>query len=131
MQQLEYIPTPVKFDPVNCRDFPLRAEPEMTANNFSQDQNIFFQLCCAVITGNFPKNLVGRKLGLLNHSRWLTLGSRILCLYIMTTKPCKNLCRLAHFTIRGYASVWFLSRMSPSVTQAPKILFQWLVNVLI
>ena len=129
LQQLEFIPTPVKFDPVDCRNFPLRDEQEMTDLNFSQDQNIFFRLCCAVITGNVPEDLIGRKLGLLNHSRWLTLGSRILCLYIMTKKPCRNLCRLAHFTIRGYASVWFLSRMSASVTQAPKILFDWVKEI--
>ena len=76
-----------------------------------------------------PSNLIGRKFGPLNHARWLSLGQRILALYIKTKRPSKSLIKLAEFTIRGYGCIWFISRMKPSVVDAPRNLFKWAKSI--
>ena len=91
-----------------------------TKKNFSHDQITLYHLCHAVVTGIFPSRLVGQKLGPLCHSRWLTLGQRILALYISKKKPSQKLKLLAEFTVRAHASPWFNARRYPNVTEAPR-----------
>ena len=93
---------------------------------FSQDQRLFYDLCIWVITGVLPYTMVGITLGPLNHSRWLTLGQRILCLYIKSVSPCKKLRILAEFVIKGYAAIWFRVRLYPKGTDAPRHYFRWM-----
>ena len=65
------------------------------------------------------KDLVGRALGPLCHSRWLTLGARILY-------HCKKLVTLTEFVVRAYTAVWYRERQYPKGTDAPRHYFQWM-----
>ena len=94
--------------------------------NLNQDQVLFYLLCKSVINGSLVKDLVGKALGPLCHSRWLTLGQRILCHYIKTKNPCKKLIDLTEFVIRAYGSVWFQARKYPKGTDAPRHYFKWM-----
>ena len=62
--------------------------------NLNQDQVVFY-----LIKGSLVKDLAGRALGPLSHSRWLTLGQRVLC------HLCKKLVTLAKLVVRAYGSV--------------------------
>ena len=64
------------------------------------------------------------------HSRWLTLGTRILCLFISTANPSKDLRLLAEFVIRGYASSWCKVRLNSKGTDAPRLMFYWMKDLL-
>ena len=54
--------------------------------------------CLRSVDANFRFLEVGG----LNHSRWLTLGCRILRFYVAQEKPTSNLSTLAEFLIRVY-----------------------------
>ena len=97
---------------------------------FSQDQWLFYHICLGVISGVISANMIGRVIGKLCHSRWLTLGTRILCTYISTPNPCKNLRLLAEFVIRGYASSWYRIRLNPRGTEAPRLMFYWMKELI-
>ena len=129
LQSMEYVPTPVAFEAISCEKFPFLSPDEIKSKNLSQDQHLFISLCCGVIKGEISSDIIGRKLGPLNHARWLTLGQRILSLYASTTNPSKNLQQLAVFTIRHYGCVWFLSRIHSNVLEAPPLLFEWIKGI--
>ena len=78
--------------------------------NLNQDQQVFYLLCKSVINGSLMKDLVGRALGPLCHSRWLTLGAHISCHYMRTKNPCNKLVTLTEFVVRAYGLVWFRAR---------------------
>ena len=129
LQAIEYVAEPIAFEKIDCPEFPTLSDEELKKRNFSQDQLIFFSLCCAVIRGTLNSDLIGRKLGPLNHARWLTLGQRILALYISTVNPSLSLKKLASFTIKSYGAIWFLARIHSSVVEAPRYLFQWVKTI--
>ena len=52
--------------------------PEETVKQLSADQELLYRLARAVQCGSVPDAVARRKIGELNHARWLTLGSRIL-----------------------------------------------------
>ena len=126
---MSHKPNPVNFQRIPCPEFPTISDDEIRVRNFSQDQSLFLSLCCGVISGKISSEILGRKLGLLNHARWLTLGQRILCLHIMNPNPCKSIQQLAKFTISGYGAIWFLARMKSGILDAPKLLFQWIKGI--
>ena len=94
--------------------------------NLNQDQQVFYLLCKSLINGSLMKDLVGRALGPLCHSRWLTLGARILYHYMRTKNPCKKLVTLTEFVVRAYGAVWYRARQYPKGTDAPRHYFQWM-----
>lgn len=57
--------------------------------------------------------------GKLCHSRWLTLASRILRLYISYEKAPKNVQTLADFVVKIYAPMWFLIKRNHNVLNGP------------
>ena len=95
----------------------------------SHDQATFYQLCLAVVTGIFPSQLQGQKFRPLCHSCWLTLGQRILALYMSKKRASQKLTKLAKFTVRAYASVWFAARRHPRVTDAPCHVHNWMKEI--
>ena len=87
---------------------------------------MFYLLCKSVINGSLVKDLAGRSLGPLSHSKWLTLGQRVLCHYIRIKNLCKKLATLTELVVRAYGSVWFQTRQYPRPTDAPRHYFQWM-----
>ena len=66
-------------------------------NDLSSDQYYAFRICSAVMLESLDANLEFLEVGGLNHSRWLTLGCRILRFYVVQEKPTSNLSTLAEF----------------------------------
>lgn len=81
------------------------------------------------MSGILCKDLIGRTVGELNHARWLTLGSRIICAYMKTTKPKRELRILAEFVLKGYGNAWLQARLKPRATDAPRIYHGWLLSM--
>lgn len=94
--------------------------PVDIASNFSTDQKYLLQICHAVATGQCPQDLADKKPGKLHNARWLTKASRILRLYIATSKPNVKLKSLVEFIMEVYAPVWFAIRKNPDCFMGSK-----------
>ena len=66
-------------------------------DDLSSNQYYDYRICFAVMLGSVDANLEFLEVGGLNHSRWLTLGCRILRLYVAQEKPTSNSSNLAEF----------------------------------
>ena len=97
--------------------------------DYNQDQFLFYKLSLCLITGVVSRDLIGRTIGELSHSRWLTLGARIICFYFKTKKPQPKVKLLTEFVLRGYSVVWYKARQNPRVTDAPKLYFEWMTAI--
>ncbi|KAG0726342.1 hypothetical protein GWK47_036814 [Chionoecetes opilio] len=90
---------------------------------------------CQLAVGGMPRNvgycpceLVLRKLGPLNHSRWLTTANRILRLYVGLDAPSSNIKTLVTFIIRVYDPTWFAIKTQPSCKDGAKHLHGMMVR---
>ena len=98
--------------------------PEDIVNDLSSDQKFLYQITKAVRSGSAPQKLYGTKIGLMDHSRWVTLANRILRLYIsdhsLTGLAMKNLETLVTFIVVHYAPMWFEIKCEPLYKNGPK-----------
>lgn len=80
--------------------------PDAVSKDLSTDQA---QLLAYVnfITKGQKSTALSWKLGKLCHSRWLTMASRVLCLYTKTANPSSELILLTKFIIQVYSVSWF------------------------
>ena len=69
----------VKFKAIPYDEFPVL--PDDVIDDLSTDQYYAYQICTAVISGKVDEDLALLECGPLNHSRWLTLGCRLLRLF--------------------------------------------------
>ena len=77
-----------RLNPTPFTDFPILSQS--IVKDFS-DQFYAYRICQAVISGEMDEDLGMLEIGLLCHSRWLTLGCRLLRFYVMQEKPSKSL----------------------------------------
>ena len=89
----------------------------------STDQKLLYDRCKAVKDGRCPPALAKRKVGPVNHSRWLTTAVRILMLYMSLSSPGSDLTRMATFVLTVYSLLWFKSKLFWRATNASAILF--------
>ena len=73
--------------------------PPIESSDLSTDQRYMYDLCSAVISGVYPPDLGLRKPGLINHSRWLTTGNRIMRLYVASPDASEELQILANLIV--------------------------------
>ena len=66
-------------------------------NRLSKDQRILYKYIQAISEGEVSARLASQKVGPLNHSRWLTLATRILQLYTRTENPSDGLKKVTSF----------------------------------
>ena len=66
----------MKFKFVPNPKFPVI--PNSLMDDLGSDQYYAYRMCSAVMLGSVDANLEFLEVGELNHSRWLTLGCRIL-----------------------------------------------------
>lgn len=118
----------VAFDLINVNvSFPVLNEK--TRKDLSRDQSYLYNICLVVIGDPIgdKRKVEEHKIGPLNNSRWLTKASRVLRLYVSTTKDnstyWKNLHTLATFVVSCYAPVWFAIKCRPFVADAAKHFF--------
>ncbi|GBN13335.1 hypothetical protein AVEN_39127-1 [Araneus ventricosus] len=70
----------------------------------SNDLQYLYDICLAISRVDCYSDLALRKPGAVAHSRWLTIASRILKLYVPTEKPSDNLIILATYIMKVYAT---------------------------
>ena len=69
-----------------------------------KDQRPFFKYIREINEGEVPAKLALQKVGPLNHSRWLTLATRIL---ENLEKPCDGLRKVTSFIMQVYGPSWY------------------------
>ena len=89
-------------------------------DDLSSNQYYAYRICSAVMLGSVDANLEFLEVGGLNHSRWLTIGCRILRFYVAQEKPTSNLSTLAEFLIKVYFPGWFQIKFNNKITDGPK-----------
>ena len=65
----------------------------------SHGQSLLYQLAVGVQSGHVPASVANRKIGPLNHARWLTLACRVLRVYVSHTLPPEDLVLLVCFIV--------------------------------
>ena len=80
--------------------------PESVVNDLSTDQHYAYKICSAIIMGVVDSDLQYLKVGPIVHSRWLTLGCRILRYYVSVDEPSSNLETLTKFCLQVYFPSW-------------------------
>lgn len=96
---------------------------DVSSTDLSNDQRLLFEYCKGISDGFVSEPWVHRKIGPVNHARWLTLAVRLLALYTRTTSPSMGLVQLASFICRVYAPTWFKVKQSGSLKDIPKLIF--------
>ena len=81
--------------------------PQQMLNDLSRDQYYSYRICTAVMTGLVENDLQYLEIAPIVHSRWLTLGCRILRLYVSLVDPPSALMLLAEYCIKVYFPTWF------------------------
>ena len=90
--------------------------PESVVDDLSADQHYAYKICSAVIGGVIDSDLQYLKVGPIVHSRWLTLGCRILRYYVSVDEPSSNLEILANFCLQVYFPSWFEIKTNSQLT---------------
>lgn len=98
--------------------------PDKTLRQLSTDQELLYRLARSVQRGSVPVMTAKRKIGELNHARWLTLGSRLLRLYMSTETPSAELRQLVEFLLLHYIPMWFSIRQHSSCVFGSKNFFR-------
>ena len=90
----------------------------------SSDQKLLYQASVAIRSGSVPANLAKVTIGPVFHARWITLATRILFLYMVTSNPSPELYRMAWFVVNIYCYLWFLAKRRCSAAYGPVIAFE-------
>lgn len=93
---------------------------EAVLNDMSCDQVYLYSIVNAIRSGNISADLANTKIGPINHSRWITLASRICRLYVSCEKPNKNLYDFTQFIVTNYAPLWFSIKCKPKFRHGPE-----------
>ena len=104
--------------------------PESVVNDLSTDQHYAYRICSAVNMGVVDSDLQYLKVGPIVHSRWLTLGCRILRYYVLVDDPSTNLETLAKFCLQVYFPSWFEIISNSQLTCGAKNFFNLVQRIL-
>ena len=80
--------------------------PDEIVKDLSTDQAQLLAYVNFISKGQ-KSNELGWKLGKLCHSRWLTMATRVLCLYSKSVNPSSDLIKLVTFILQVYCISWF------------------------
>ena len=95
----------------------------------SNDQYYAYQICWSIINGALDPDLQLLEVGPLCHSRWLTLGCRILTYYVSQDKSNLTLLLLTELCIEVYFPTFFEVETKNLVADGPRNLFSKLRRV--
>ena len=118
----------VKFDLIESEIESLDLS-EKVIKDLSTDQYIMYGYWKTITTGKDQKNISRRKIGPVMHARWLTLATRILCLYTRDSNPSSVLKDITKNIVQIYTLTWFLIKRSSSFHLSPSILFQMIQQI--
>ena len=94
------------FQPIACEFFPVLSDEALC--DVSNDQYYAYQICWSIIHRALDPDLQLLEVGPLCHSRWLSLGWRILRYYVSQDEP--------NLTLVLFSGVRRISLMGVSVT---------------
>ena len=103
--------------------------PSEVVEDLSTDQYYAYKICLAVMVGHVPKDIELLEVGELLHSRWITLGCRILRFYVSQDKPSADLKLIAEFCIKVYFPSWFLIKKKHKLTDCSQNFFSLMQSV--
>ena len=116
-----------KFKPISAGPG-LEELSEEVFRELSTDQKYLRLAILAVMSGEIPDKLKSLKNGPISHSRWLTLASALLVMYMkkntLKGKEKKNLETLVHFIVTNYGPMWFSIKSKPSIIYGPRHYFK-------
>lgn len=118
----------VKFDLIESEIESLDLS-EKVIKDLSTDQYIMYGYWKTITTGKDQQNISRRKIGPVMHARWLTLATRILCLYTRDSNPSSVLKDITKYIVQVYTLTWFLIKRSSSFHLSPSILFQMIQQI--
>ena len=97
--------------------------PQQVLDDLSRNQYYSYRICIAVMTGLVENDLQYLEIGPIVHSRWLTLGSKILRLYVFLVDSPSALILLAEYYIKVYFPIWFDIKRNKKLTYGSKTFF--------
>ena len=104
----------VEFKQISNSHFP--ELPQSVVDDLSTDQHYAYRICLAIILGTIDNDLRYLQVGPIVHSRWLTLGCRILRYYVSVEKPSSNLQSVVQFCLQVYFPTWFEIKSKSQLT---------------
>ena len=107
----------IAFQPIKFKDFP--QIPDDVVKDLSWDQRYLYNICLSIIDGEISADLANIEPGPACVSRWNTLWSRILRIYVATHQPSKSLLRLSTIIIKFSAPMWFMIKSNPYAIHGP------------
>jgi len=116
----------VAFEPISSG---LILPPDNIIKDLSTDQRLLLEYIRGVDSGAVNPKFVHRKIGPLNHSRWLTCAIRILALYTRSENPEQNLVTMVIYIQKIYGKYWFRYKCTTNFTHAPQILFEMIKDI--
>jgi hypothetical protein len=93
----------------------------ITFQTLNRDQQILYKLCEAVVKGKCTPELATSIIGPLNHVRWITLAARILCVYMSTKKPSKNMMDLVLYICGVYYPTISFAKLHDDLVHGSRI----------
>ena len=87
--------------------------------DLSRDKKLVYQYTIAVSRGLVENRLAEQVVGPINHSRWLTLATRVLVKYTRTANPSPSLITLVTFICQVYSPMWFRIKSRSKFTFGP------------
>ena len=103
--------------------------PPHVIDDLSTDQYYAYKICLAIITGNCDDDLQYLEVGPVVHSRWLTLGCRILRYYVSLDEPPQNLEILVNFCLTVYFPTRFEIKLYNQLTHGSKVFFNLIKRI--
>ena len=97
--------------------------PPQVLDDLSRDQYYSYRICKAVMAASVESDLQYLEIGAIVHLRWLTLGYRILRLYVSLDDPPSALMFLAEYCVRVYFPTWFNIKRNNKLTYGSKNFF--------
>ena len=91
--------------------------------DLSSGQRLLYVYCIEIDSGMVDEKWASWKIGPLCHSRWITLATRLLCLYTRKQNPSQKPTDIVKCIVQIYAPTWLPIKVSSKFADSPKILF--------
>ena len=104
--------------------------PESVVNDLTIDQHYAYRICSAINMGVVDGDLLCLKVRPVVHSRWLTLGCRLLRYFVSVDDPSTNLETLAKFCLQVYFPSWFEIKSNSQLICGAKNFFNLVRRIL-
>lgn len=103
-----------EFEPVTVGEQLIDLGPEVV-QDLTDDQRYAYDMARAIREGEVPRDLANKKIGAINHSRWLTTASSFMRLYVsrhgFKSRIKKRLNLIVGFMIGVYIPCWFRNKV--------------------